>query len=297
MSARIDTYQPTFLVPSRFIAAGVLCIGNVLFTSGCVVDADPQADELAFTEGDDDGETAGSSDESSEGDVQPSTPPSPADAVSMVPDTVASRACVQTNNCHEYCICSAGTCVPDGFGPPAEGDVCNQPPQRDCNSGADCQSGCVCSGGHCQDDGIGAVNPTCHLPPPDSYESDNAWQTWKSYGGVPQQHNLHTPGDNDWVAVLMPAAGNVRFRTYGLTWGTDTRIEVYAYNGVTLGSLLGSNNDIGGAWWVADSKSSKVQLPVAANSAFLVRVANSSSASIYSTEYEWPSYSLEIAYY
>jgi hypothetical protein len=279
---------------SRFIASWMLCIGNLLVASGCVEDANPREDAIVFTEGHDESETAASSDESG---AQPGTPEANVDSVSMEPDTANELACTQTNNCHMYCVCSSGTCVPDGFGPPPEGDLCNQPPQRECNSGADCQTGCVCSGGHCQDDGIGAVNPTCHLPPPDSYESDNTWQAWKAYGGVPQWHNLHTATDTDWIAVLMPVAGNVHFRTHGLTYGTDTKIEVYAYNGITKGSLLGSNDDIGGAWWVADSKSSKVQLPVVANSAFLVRVINKSSASFYTDGYEWPSYSLEIAYY
>lgn len=292
-----DTYQPAFRGPSHCITSGLLCIGSLIFPSGCIVDADPEDEASVLTDGRDDGETAASSDESSDDDGHPSAPPSGADAVSMISDPAAGLACGQTNDCHAYCVCSAGTCVPDGFGPPPGGDVCSLPPQRACNSGANCQAGCVCSGGYCQADGFGPPNESCHLPPPDSYEYDDTWQSWKAYSGVPQQHNLHTATDNDWVAVLVPAAGNVRFRTYGLSIGADTRIEVYAYNGVTKGALLGSNNDIGGAWWVPDSKSSKVQLPVAANSAFLVRVVNHSSASIYTDSYEWPSYSLEIAYY
>lgn len=299
-----DTRRPALHVSSRFTASWMLCIGNVLFTSGCIMDADPREDELAFTEGYDDGETAGSSDE---GDTQPGTteanigdPPRPlgtVDSVVMEPDIANGVACTQSNDCHEGCMCSLGGCVPSGFGPPPPSNVCDLPPQRSCTSASDCQSGCACSGGVCQLNGFGPPNPYCHLPPPDSYEYDDTWQTWKAYVGVPQQHNLHSAGDNDWVAVYMADAGNVRFRTYGLTYSTDTKIEVYSYDGITKGALLGSNDDIGGAWWIADSKSSKVQLPVAANTAYLVRVINKSAASIYSNAHEWPSYSLEIAYY
>lgn len=225
----------------------------------------------------------------------PATEPGPPNYQHSPPDeTTVGLFCSQSNDCHPYCVCSGGTCVPDGFGPPPDGDVCNQPPERACSSGADCQAGCVCSGGLCQNDGFSPASESCHLPPPDSYEYDDTWQSWKAYTGNPQTHSFHASTDEDWVAVYFPFAGNMRFETYNLSWGTDTKIEVYTYTNAGKGALVGSHDNIGGAWWQADAKASRVVIPVPANSAYLVRIDDKSPVSWYTDSYEYPRYSLRI---
>ncbi|PRP96057.1 hypothetical protein ENSA7_68710 [Enhygromyxa salina] len=208
-------------------------------------------------------------------------------------DVTVGLLCSQNNDCHEYCDCVGGTCVPDGFGPPPEGDVCNTPPVRTCNSSANCQSGCTCSGGICQSV-FSPYSETCHLPPPDTYENDDTWQKWKAYTGSPQVHNLHSTTDEDWVAVYFAVAGTYRFQTTGLSVGTDTVLEVYAYANGGKGALAGSNDNVGGAWWDPNSKGSRVTLGVPANSSYLIRVDNKSASSIYRDSYEWPRYTLQV---
>ncbi|NJK32957.1 MAG: hypothetical protein HC927_11415 [Deltaproteobacteria bacterium] len=229
-----------------------------------------------------------------EGDAgEPLTPAEDQTLASPLDEVPVGLACSQNNDCQEACDCVGGTCVPDGFGPPPEGYYCDQPPQRACSSSASCQVGCVCSGGFCQPNGFSPPNPDCHISPPDSYETDNTWQQWKAYTGSPQQHNLHSTTDEDWVAVYFGYAGTYRFETTGLSWGTDTVLEVYKYvNG--KGPLAGANDDIGGAWWVPDSKGSRVTLAVPANSSYLIRVDNKSAASMYTDSYEYPRYTLQI---
>jgi hypothetical protein len=225
---------------------------------------------------------------------QAATPAVETDALQGPLPTPVAISCSQNNDCNDACICSAGTCEPDGFGPPSS--FCDLPPQRACSSAGDCQSSCVCGGGLCQPDGFGPSNPDCHMPPPDTYEYDDTWQNWSAYTGSPQTHNLHTASDQDWIAVYFGVAGTARFRTYGLALGSDTKIEVYTYTNGSKGALVGSNDDIGGAWWLADSKSSRVIFAVPANSSYVVRVVNRSPASIYTDSHEFPRYNLEIAY-
>ncbi|WP_146158480.1 hypothetical protein [Enhygromyxa salina] len=107
-------------------------------------------------------------------------------------------------------------------------------------------------------------------------------------------HNLHSTTDEDWVAVYFAVAGTYRFQTTGLSVGTDTVLEVYAYANGGKGALAGSNDNVGGAWWDPNSKGSRVTLGVPANSSYLIRVDNKSASSIYRDSYEWPRYTLQV---
>lgn len=237
-------------------------------------------------------EELGESDTNVDASAEPWTPDGEKPLTSPVDEIPVGLACTQNNDCNSACDCVGGTCVPDGFGPPAPGYVCDQPPQRACNSDASCQSGCVCSGGYCEPDGFSPANPDCHISPPDSFEYDNTWQNWNP-AYTPQQHNLHSTTDEDWTAVYFGYAGTYRFETTGLNMGADTVLEVYRYvNG--KGPLAGSNDDIGGAWWLPDSKGSRVTIAVPADSAYLIRVDNKSPASMYTDSYEYPRYTLRI---
>jgi len=132
-------------------------------------------------------------------DVLISEPPEPVG--------IGQRSCTKENDCIDHCECKQGKCMQPPLlpGPPPPYDMCDEAPTRACNSNAQCQSGCLCQAGVCTDDGVGAVNPSCHLPPPDVYEVDNTWQQWKAYGG-PQIHNFHHAGDEDWIAVYFGGA-------------------------------------------------------------------------------------------
>ncbi|MEX1364371.1 MAG: hypothetical protein AB1Z98_14690 [Nannocystaceae bacterium] len=141
-------------------------------------------------------------------------------------------------------------------------------------------------------------DPGCHLPPPDGYEYDDTWPNYSSYTG-PQVHNFHDAMDADWTAVYIATGGLVRFRTHSLTWGADTRIKVFAFDGATKGAELGDKvyaDNIGGPWWWADSKSSRIDLQVEDDSSFLIKVVNESDPSIYTTSHQLPTYTLELSY-
>lgn len=275
-------------------------IASACIVSACVAPESMREHDDEFTESDSATEEASTDDEldgaTSATSGEPELSDQGAEELVSDPDVTLVRYCSKNNDCHDTCTCYLGQCEPELWGPPPPQYLCDQPPVRACSSGADCQSGCTCSGGTCQDDGFGPPSNSCHMPPLDAYESDNVWQSWKPYLGASQAHNFHQAGDNDWVAVYFGSAGTIRFRTYGLTMGTDTRIEVYAYTGGSKGALVAAHDDIGGAWWIADSKSSRVDVAVPANSSYLVRVVDKSNVSIYSDSYEFPSYMLQITY-
>lgn len=284
---------------SMFNFSGVSLIGLMMgvLGAGCDPANDPAGDEEST------GASGGSSEGSDSGDSE-AVVGGAADGVwiSEPPEALEAglRSCTKQNDCLEVCDCSQGKCVPDGFGPPPPADLCDQAPTRACSSAADCQSGCKCTGGKCKDDGIGAVNPSCHLPPPDAFEVDDTWTKWKAYGG-PQIHNFHHTGDEDWVMVYFATAGKVNVRTMNLRWGTDTYLEVYKFltspkpNGA-LGPRVGFSDDIGGQWFDPDSKASRVDVTVAAGSAYLIRVVNKTSQSTFDGMYDLPTYTLNMWY-
>ena len=224
--------------------------------------------------------------------------------VSESPDPVevGLRSCTKENDCIDHCECKQGKCLqPDLLpGPPPPYDMCDEAPTRTCKTGAECQSGCLCTAGICKDDGVGAFNPSCHLPPPDSYEVDNTWQQWKAYGG-PQTHNFHHAGDEDWIAVYFAAAGKVSIRTVDLWYGTDPKLEVYKFLTTpqptgSKGPLAGSHDDMGGQWFDPDSKGARVDIQVAAGSAYLIRVINKTAQSSFDQMTYFPTYTLKMWY-
>jgi hypothetical protein len=220
------------------------------------------------------------------------------DALISEPAASGARACKKDNDCVDPCDCMQGICkLPDVIPgpPPPTADHCNKAPVRACKFNADCQSGCLCMTGICGDDGIGAVNPSCHLPPPDLYEVDDTWQQWKAYG-APQAHNFHRASDQDWVAVYFGGAGKVRVRTHNLSWGADTKLEVYKYITNGIGPMVGTHDDIGGWEYDPNKKASRLDITVPADSAYLVRILNKTPASYFDTQYDFPMYTLSITY-
>ncbi|HHH10725.1 MAG TPA: hypothetical protein ENK23_01435 [Sorangium sp.] len=216
----------------------------------------------------------------------------------------ASRSCSFDNDCAYGCQCHEELCVQRLLaGPlPPNIDCAQPPPARHCSTAADCQHGCYCNAGLCA---MGVLPgplppanlmPRCHLPPPDSYEADNQWYAWSPYLGTPQSHSFHTAGDSDWIAVYFGVAGNVRFSTYALTHDADTLLKVYHFDNQVKGALVAVHDDIGGWYFQPDSKSSRIDLAVAANSLYLVEVVNRSAAYVYTTRYQFPEYTLKIAY-
>lgn len=213
--------------------------------------------------------------------------------LATLPDTQSAQSCSFDNDCRTSCECNAGTCEPQGgIGPQPPAGYCDLPPTRACSGSLDCRDGCSCSGGTCQPTyGIGP-HPACHLPPPDQYESDDTWPNYSAYTG-PQRHNFDNVSDSDWVGVHISQAGRVRFETTGLTHGTDTRLEVYAWNG-SRGALLGSHDDVGGWYFDPNSKRSIVELDVPGDASYLIRVFNDSNASVFTESHSLPTYTLKL---
>lgn len=204
-------------------------------------------------------------------------------------------ACTQDNDCRSSCDCDAGTCVPpSGISPNPPAGYCDTPPSRSCSSALDCRDGCSCAAGTCQPSSGVGPHPACHLPPPDEYEDDDTWPNYSAYSG-PQRHNFDHASDSDWVGVHIPHAGTVRFETTGLTQGTDTRLEVYAWDG-NRGALLGADDDVGGWFFDPNSKRSIVDLDVSENASFLIRVRNDSRPSMFVEEHRLPTYTLRLRY-
>jgi len=206
-------------------------------------------------------------------------------------------SCTKDNDCRASCGCNEGLCVPVPPGPMPPASHCALPPTRSCDSASDCRSGCSCAKGSCREPMVSPLPPQpigCHLPPPDIYEPDDSWPQYSSYTG-PQVHNFHTPADRDWTAVYIANKGKVRFQTKDLTHGTDTRIKVFAYDGVSKGDLLGAHDDLGGWYLDPDSKSSRVDLKVGPNSMFLIKVINKSAPHIYDG-HTLPTYTLHLSY-
>jgi hypothetical protein len=202
--------------------------------------------------------------------------------------TTAVRYCGAEFDCNSACDCINGTCQPDGFGPPPEGDYCAQPPQRACSSSSQCRSACDCVNGTCQPDGFGPPpeGDYCAQPPPDAYEYNDSYNSATAYLGSPQLgHNFHEPGDVDWILVYFGSAMTATFETYSLTNGANTYLAVYSYNYVTgqLGALVGSNDDVCGFWWAPTCWASRVVVGVPANSVYAIQVSdiNGSPQSVY----------------
>jgi hypothetical protein len=164
-----------------------------------------------------------------------------------------------------------------------------------CKSELDCAGPCKCQQGVCKLPDFGPFPPSCEPPPRDLFEVDDTWQQWKAYG-EPQVHNFHHAGDNDWVAVYFGGAGTARFRTHDLAWNTDTKLEVYKYTANGKGALVGTHDDIGGSPYLPESKASRLDMSVPANSAYLVRVINKTPAWFYEQSSSFPTYTLSITY-
>jgi hypothetical protein len=194
--------------------------------------------------------------------------------------TTAVRYCDANFDCNSACDCVNGTCQPDGFGPPPEGDYCAQPPQRACSSSGDCRSGCNCViKGICRPGGFSPQPPAdyCAQPPPDAYEYNDAPNSATSYLGSPQLgHNFHEPGDVDWILVYFGSAMTATFETYNLTNGANTYLAVYSYNYATgqLGAQVGANDDVCGFWWSPSCWASRVVVGVPANSVYAIQVSD-----------------------
>lgn len=263
----------------------LLCL---VATSACTTELDAD-DPLALDEGSGGGDELGLDEgafaiESSE----------PSSLTASVQPAV-SLACTQDNDCRVSCLCLGGWCGPNpGVGPQPPAGYCDEPPTRSCSSALDCRDGCICSGGFCSG-GVSPQPPDCHLPPPDAYEYDDTWPNWSAYA-APQAHSFHTSTDTDWAAVYIAEPGQVRFETLGLAHGADTRLEIYAWDGVTKGALLGAHDDVGGWYWDPQSKRSRVDLSVGPNSQFLIKVINESDPTIYTSSHVFPIYTLQLSY-
>lgn len=208
---------------------------------------------------------------------------------------LGSLSCTYDNDCRTSCECTDGSCAPiPGLGPVPPAGYCDEPPVRTCSTALDCRSGCSCLGGICAG-GVSPQPPDCHLPPPDAYEYDDTWPNYSSYVG-PQEHSFHTATDKDWIGVHIAQPGTVRFETHSLSFGTDTRLKVFAWDGNSKGALLGSHDDVGGWWFDPESKRSIVDLEVGPDSLFLIKVINESDPSIYTTSPNFPTYTLELSY-
>lgn len=212
-------------------------------------------------------------------------------------ETFGVRACTQDNDCRTTsCYCHAnGYCEVRLIGPQPPAGTCDLPPTRSCSSASDCRGGCSCIGGKCSAAGAGPLNPSCHLPPPDSYEYDDKWSDWTPYSG-PQRHSFHYAGDRDFVAVYISEPGTVRFRTHSLANQADTRLKVFAFDNHIKGELLGEHDDIGGWYFWADSKSSRIDLQVPANSLYLIKIIDDSPPNVYTDSLQFPEYTLELSY-
>ena len=213
--------------------------------------------------------------------------------------TEAVRYCSEHFDCNSACACTNGTCQPDGFGPPPEGDYCAQPPKRACSSSSNCRSSCVCAGGFCQEDGFGPFpeGDYCARPLPDAYESNDSYTSPTSYLGSPQTgHNFHDPGDEDWILVYFGSAMTATFETDNNVNGANTYLEVYSYNYATgqLGAPAGANDDKCGFWWSSTCWGSRVVASVPANSVYAIRVSNTTDDGRSVYDQNAPGYSFRI---
>jgi thermitase len=83
---------------------------------------------------------------------------------------------------------------------------------------------------------------TCGVPSADAYEQDDShtaakWiEAWQ-----PQTHNLHDPGDQDWVKFQATAGDTYTIQTSLVDADCDTHVFLYDTDGVTL---LDDNDDI-----------------------------------------------------
>ncbi len=77
----------------------------------------------------------------------------------------------------------------------------------------------------------------------DLYEPDNsAAEARPIEPGIPQTHALCTTGDEDWVAFTPVPGTTYRIETTNLMTGTDTVLELYQPDGVTM---ITANDDLG----------------------------------------------------
>ncbi|MBJ6764523.1 hypothetical protein JGU66_27445 [Myxococcaceae bacterium JPH2] len=189
---------------------------------------------------------------------------------------LATRACANDLGCRSACICEAGYCVPDAFGPPPSEEYCNGAPVRACSTGADCITGCNCVSGACVDSGF-SPPANCLLAPADAYENDNTHTTASSYPGSPQlNHSFHRQGDIDWVIVFVPATQVLTVDTYNLRNGALMKVDIYAYNYATrtLGALLGSTQNRVCSSSIPACQMYRVTANAQANSVYAIKVTD-----------------------
>lgn len=214
----------------------------------------------------------------------------------------SGRFCTYDNDCVGSCFCNGNQCAWPPIGPVPPAGYCDQAPVRSCSDASDCRDSCLCLDGACVQGVLPGplppleFMPRCHLPPPDSYEDDDKWPNWSAYLGTPQVHSFHDAGDRDWVAVYFGVGGSVRFETYGLKYGANTKLKVFEFASLVKGALVGINDDIGGPWWVAESVSSRVDIKVPSDSFYLVKIINKSDPEIYTTSSQFPEYNFKISY-
>lgn len=77
---------------------------------------------------------------------------------------------------------------------------------------------------------VGQVLPP---PPADAFEPDNTPDQAQplSPESAPQEHNLHAPGDQDWLSLQLPGTTGIRLLTEGLC---DTYLYLYAPDRTTV---------------------------------------------------------------
>lgn len=80
----------------------------------------------------------------------------------------------------------------------------------------------------------------------DGYEVDDAYSQARVIGAnssLPQQHNLHKLGDNDWLKFAVSPGMTYTLRTQDLRNGADTGITIYGLSAGTLSELYANDED------------------------------------------------------
>ncbi len=204
------------------------------------------------------------------------------------------RYCSERFDCNTACACVAGTCRPDGFGPPPDDPgYCARPPVRACAAAADCLDGCGCVGGTCRPSAAGPPADDCSLPPPDQYEFDDGAAIAGSYLGEPQVHTFHDRVDEDWIWVYIAAAGSVTFDT---AESRGTYMELYRFVGATWPPTeasfvyVAANDDKCGIWWAPYCWGSRITTVAPADTLYAVRIVNQAQGTMTAYDQEPPSY-------
>jgi len=94
--------------------------------------------------------------------------------------------------------------------------------------------------------------------------------------------------------VYIGSATHVRFETTDLSWGTDTKLKVFEFDGLAKGQLRAKHDDLGGVWYDPNSKSSRVDLYAPANTSYLIKVLNKGGPDPFLNDHQWPTYTLKI---